>query len=55
MEKQSKEKIVIFEGENFDEWEDNLMNHLKSKNVSKAVTQPRPAEVPLIKGEDGNL
>ena len=53
MEK-SRENVIIFDGENYDEWEDNLFNYLKSKNVYKAIKDERPTEITLIKGEAGN-
>ena len=54
MEHQAKEKIIVFDGENYDEWQDNLFNHLKSKNIYKAIKDARPTEIKLIKGEAGN-
>ncbi len=45
---------IVFDGENYDEWEDNLFNHLKSKNIYKAIKDARPTEIKLIKGEVGN-
>ena len=54
MEKQTKDKVIVFDGENYDEWEDNLFNHLKSKNIYKAIKDERPTEIKLIKGEAGN-
>ena len=54
MERHTRERIIIFVGENYDEWEDNLVNHLKSKNIYKPVNAPRPDEVKLVKGDASN-
>ena len=43
-------KMVIFDGDNFDEFETALLFHLRSKNCSKPLSQAKP--LPLVAGEN---
>jgi hypothetical protein len=43
-----EEKIIKFDGDNYEEFEMNLFDHLKSKKLYKSIRSERPG-----KGEDG--
>ena len=38
------EKVIIFDGDNYEEFEMNLFDHLKSKKLYKSIRSERPDE-----------
>ena len=43
-----KIKPMIFDGENYDEWESSMLFHLRSKLLSRTLTERRPTDVAAI-------